>query len=204
MSIERRSPKQNQRTLHPLAKRLEDVRTRHRIPNIKAFWRKVEAKCTYEAAKRYHADREAPPSYLAAVIVQFPDVSAEWLLTDRGPKWKRQDRVLAAQDWTQGDVADLRDRLARYSAGVVTDRLVETHPGPELPDGDATVRGTPVSARDVLGMMGDDPLEHLTRHIYRLTDRLVARERRRLNDRDAEQWRAFQRAKRNTTKKGGP
>lgn len=189
---------------HPVAKRLEYVRNHYRVPSIKAFWQEVgkTAGCSYEAAKNYHTDREAPVSYLAAVLAAFPDVQAHYLLTGHGPRTKSMDRVLAAQDWTVGDVTDLRDNLTLYCAGVVMDRLAETHPGPTFPDGERTTHGTLVAAHDVLNLMRGDPLEHLSRHVRRLTDQLVAREQRQGDAQDAERWRAHVRNQAQRARKG--
>lgn len=74
----------------PISRRLEDVRAHTGEPSIRAFHARLwegwgrEERLSYEAARKYHYDRDPPVAYLARVCEVFPEVRLEWLATGAG------------------------------------------------------------------------------------------------------------------------
>lgn len=83
------------------------------VRSVRAFWQRVTEgdgpKVSYEAARYYHFDREAPASYLARVAKVF-GVRLDWLVTGEG------EMTEAAEAAKRGLVADDRES---YFDGVV-------------------------------------------------------------------------------------
>ena len=110
------------------AERLEHIRAFNGVPNLKAFWKKIEdrfasdvseATCSYASARYYHSDRDPPVDYLRQVSVVY-DVPLEYLVSGEGPP----SRLVAGE-------AQRRSLEERFDNPEIVGR---THVYPDYPD----------------------------------------------------------------------
>jgi hypothetical protein len=161
MPSKRRPPRPAPAPEHPLAERLEHVRTLAGVPSQKDFWRSLGgmegAGCGYEAVRNYHKDREAPVSYLNRVLDVYTGIDPEWLMRggNRSPmrsfddrpireQWKRQDFSKAAEVYMSAFGLDVQDRSALERLRALHLEVfnirrsikldIESHPGLQPPE----------------------------------------------------------------------
>ncbi|MEX2528550.1 MAG: hypothetical protein WEA09_13020 [Gemmatimonadota bacterium] len=96
-----------------MARRLEAVRAHTGFPSIRSFWSKLdegwtEGSLSYEAARHYHYDRDAPTAYLWRIMEVFPDIRLPYLMAGDGPMTKQEEAAAQAVTKAVEDVAPER------------------------------------------------------------------------------------------------